>query len=194
VSAAKLKKRLRTVIEQNKVLAFVLAEAKNQNSRLKTAAVRQGKIERLLLPQLKGWMEDSLSHMQEITRVHRRAILSIHNMLMHGHDVTLAPDCGDVFQEAPPPSRLTADLTVVEEDHTGEQESFPPGLPAQNEDKLLPPEILATPSHDDCQSFLHAQSPGRSDEHAVLAPGQEDMRLSTSPCTEGSSVLLYERL
>ncbi|KAM7304893.1 uncharacterized protein ISCGN_014793 [Ixodes scapularis] len=99
----KLKKRLRTVIEQNKVLAFVLAEAKNQNSRLKTAAVRQGKIERLLLPQLKVWMEDSLSHMQEITRVHGRAILSIHNILMYGHDVSLAPDCGDVFQEAPPP-------------------------------------------------------------------------------------------
>ncbi|XP_040075614.1 uncharacterized protein LOC115323433 [Ixodes scapularis] len=202
----KLKKRLRTVIEQNKVLAFVLAEAKNQNSRLKTAAVRQGKIERLLLPQLKVWMEESLSHMQEITRVHGRAILSIHNILMYGHDVSLAPDCGDVFQEAPPPrrrslhppgSRLTADLTVVEEDHTGEQESFSPGqqnLPAQNEDKLLLPEILETPSNDDCQSFLHAPSPGRSDEQASLAPGQEDMRLSTSPCTEGSSFLLYERL
>lgn len=53
--------------------------------------------------QLKVWMEDSLSHMQEITRVHGRAILSIHNILMYGHDVSLAPDCGDVFQEAPPP-------------------------------------------------------------------------------------------
>ncbi|KAM7300527.1 uncharacterized protein ISCGN_016139 [Ixodes scapularis] len=97
----------------------------------------------------------------------------------------------------PPGSRLTADLTVIEEDHTGEQESFSPGqqnLPAQNEDKLLLPEILETPSNDDCQSFLHAPSPGRSDEQASLAPGQEDMRLSTSPCTEGSSFLLYERL
>ncbi|CAN7979577.1 unnamed protein product, partial [Ixodes pacificus] len=204
----KLKKRLRTVIEQNKVLAFVLAEAKNQNRRLKTAAIRQEKIERLLLPQLKGWMEESLGHMQDIARVHTRAVLYIHNILMHGHDVTLAPDCGDVLQEAPSPrrrslhppgSRLTGDLTVVEEDPTGEQESISPGQPnppAQNGDKLLLPDVLATPSNDGCQSFLHAPSPGRSDEHAGMedAPGQQDMRLSTSPCTEGSGFLLYEHL
>ncbi|EEC09174.1 hypothetical protein IscW_ISCW007664 [Ixodes scapularis] len=199
VPTAKLKKRLRTVIEQNRVLAFVLAEAKNQNTRLKTAAIRQDKIERLLLPQLKGWMEESLSRMQDIARVHTRAVLYIHNILMHGHDVTLAPDCGDVFQEAPSPSRLTANLTAVEEDPTGEQESISPGQPnpsAQNGDKLLLPDVLATPSNDDCQSFPHAPSPGRSDVQAALeeAPGQQDMRLSTSPCTEGSGFLLYERL
>lgn len=45
----------------------------------------------------------------------------------------------------PPGSRLTADLTTVEEDPTGEQESISPGQPhppAQNGDKLLLPDVL----------------------------------------------------
>ncbi|XP_049519802.1 uncharacterized protein LOC119446043 isoform X6 [Dermacentor silvarum] len=127
---AKYKKKVRAVLQKNRLLAKALGDAKARISELEGAGSRQQKIDNLALPQIKLWLETNLQHMHTMVTNHSRAIKLLQDIMTPGLDITLAGisdlDLSTVQerrQSLHPPGRQYYDefgnITVIlEEDET----------------------------------------------------------------------------
>ncbi|XP_075541950.1 uncharacterized protein LOC142575974 isoform X2 [Dermacentor variabilis] len=86
---AKYKKKVRAVLQKNRLLAKALGDAKVKISELEDASSRQQKIDNLVLPQVKLWLETNLQHMHTMVTNHSRAIKMLQDIMTPGVDISL---------------------------------------------------------------------------------------------------------
>ncbi|XP_054917408.1 uncharacterized protein [Dermacentor andersoni] len=87
---AKYKKKVRAILQKNRLLAKALGDAKVKISELEDASSRQQKIDNLVLPQVKLWLETNLQHMHTMVTNHSRAIKMLQDIMTPGVDISLA--------------------------------------------------------------------------------------------------------
>lgn len=124
---AKYRKKVRAVLQKNKLLAKALVEARTKITELESAGSRQQKIECLALPQIKLWLEANLQLAQTMVNNQSRAIKLLQDIMTPGRDFSLADisdmdlsDSQDRRQSLHPPGRQYYDelgnVTVIPEE------------------------------------------------------------------------------
>ncbi|KAH7983126.1 hypothetical protein HPB52_009423 [Rhipicephalus sanguineus] len=86
---AKYKKKFRAILEQNKLLARALADAKARISELEGAGSRQQKIDSLALPQIKFWLEANVQLMHKMAANNTRVIKLLQDIMTPEQDISI---------------------------------------------------------------------------------------------------------
>ncbi|XP_065301071.1 uncharacterized protein [Dermacentor albipictus] len=146
---AKYKKKVRAVLQKNRLLAKALGDAKVKISELEEASSRQQKIDNLVLPQVKLWLETNLQHMHTMVTNHSRSIKMLQDIMTPGVDISLTgisdldlSSAQERRNSLHPPGRQYdefGNITVIlEEDETTISRSEQPQDSATNETEPEP--------------------------------------------------------
>ncbi|KAH6932220.1 hypothetical protein HPB50_003728 [Hyalomma asiaticum] len=213
---AKYRKKVRAVLQKNKLLAKALVEARTKITELESAGSRQQKIECLALPQIKLWLEANLQLAQTMVNNQSRAIKLLQDIMTPGRDFSLADisdmdlsDSQDRRQSLHPPGRQYCDelgnVTVIPEESESmidrsnmieiEPDVDPCSKVVDEEASILLKEVTGQEKTVVCAESIvlpppeKAQGPSQS-SHNTRRSGLVELNVADCPSSSSPSVLL----